>query len=78
MDYLTCAFEFKADTDNIRTFVGYGAVFGNKDSYGDTIAKGAFVKTLATAKSGATAYLRDVTSAPAMILRKGERRWACG
>ena len=35
------------------TFEGYGAVFGNTDSYGDAIAAGAFADTLATArKSG--------------------------
>jgi HK97 family phage prohead protease len=35
------------------TFEGYGAVFGNTDSYGDVIAAGAFSDTLATArKSG--------------------------
>lgn len=28
------------------TFTGYGAVFGNIDSYGDVIQKGAFAKTL--------------------------------
>lgn len=32
------------------TFSGYGAVFGNVDSYGDVIAKGAFKATLAEAK----------------------------
>jgi HK97 family phage prohead protease len=36
------------------TFAGYGAVFGNVDSYGDVIAKGAFRETLSGAKrSGA-------------------------
>lgn len=35
-------------------FEGYGSVFGNVDSYGDVIQKGAFKKTLADAKkSGA-------------------------
>lgn len=35
------------------TFTGYGAVFGNVDSYGDVIEKGAFKKTLGDArKSG--------------------------
>lgn len=32
-------------------FEGYGAVFGNTDSYGDVIAKGAFKDTLSAAKS---------------------------
>lgn len=33
-----------------RTFTGYGAVFGNLDSYGDVIEKGAFKKTIRDAK----------------------------
>ncbi|WP_257556430.1 HK97 family phage prohead protease [Sphingobium sp. CFD-2] len=46
-----------------RTFKGYGAVFGNIDSYGDVIQQGAFKKTLADAKkSGAW---------PAMLLQHG-------
>lgn len=32
------------------TFSGYGAVFGNVDSYGDVIKKGAFKETIANAK----------------------------
>jgi hypothetical protein len=39
-----------AGADGDMTFSGYGAVFGNVDSYGDVIAKGAFKKTLADAK----------------------------
>lgn len=34
----------------VGTFSGYGAVFGNVDSYGDVIAKGAFKRTLARSK----------------------------
>ena len=37
------------DETGARVFSGYGAVFGNVDSYGDVIAKGAFKKTI---KSG--------------------------
>lgn len=37
--------------DAAMTFSGYGAVFGNIDSYGDTIQKGAFSKTITDAKS---------------------------
>jgi HK97 family phage prohead protease len=33
------------------TFSGYGAAFGNVDSYGDVIQKGAFANTIATAKA---------------------------
>lgn len=46
--------EIKAISDDSAsemTFSGYGAVFGNVDSYGDVIAKGAFESTLAEAKT---------------------------
>lgn len=44
-------------------FKGYGAVFGNTDSYGDVIEQGAFTKTLRTAeKSG---------EFPSMLLQHG-------
>lgn len=45
--------EIKAVSDDENedmTFSGYGAVFGNVDSYGDVIAKGAFAETLKLAK----------------------------
>lgn len=38
-------FEIKADGSG---FTGYASTFGNVDSYGDTIIKGAYLKTLAT------------------------------
>ena len=38
--------ETKADEKGNLTISGYGAVFGNVDSYGDVIEKGAFLKTL--------------------------------
>lgn len=42
-----------ASDDSAMTFSGYGAVFGNVDSYGDVIQRGAFRETLAAArKSG--------------------------
>jgi hypothetical protein len=40
-----------ADSPDDMTFAGYGAVFGNVDSYGDVIAKGAFADTLKKARS---------------------------
>lgn len=40
----------KAVDDEKGTFTGYGAVFGNRDSYGDVIVKGAFQNSLATMK----------------------------
>lgn len=56
-----------SDTDTM-TFSGYGAVFGNVDSYGDVIQPGAFADTLAaTHKSGQW---------PAMLLQHGG--WGMG
>jgi HK97 family phage prohead protease len=56
MDHILCPFEFKADntSDDTGTIRGYGSTFGNVDSYGDTVAKGAFKKTIADAKGGNT------------------------
>lgn len=47
-EYLAVPFEMKAASDAAvpGSFEGYGAVFGNVDSYGDVIAKGAFKDTL--------------------------------
>ena len=41
--------------DGIGTFEGYASVFGNKDSYGDIVTRGAFVNSLA--KNGLPAML---------------------
>lgn len=52
-----------AEGDDEGTFTGYGAVFGNVDSYGDVIQKGAFKDTL-----------RDIKKTgqwPAMLLQHG-------
>ena len=58
-------FEFKlAQSDAAPgTFEGYGAVFGNVDSYGDVIAKGAFKGTLSD--------WRKKKSLPKMLLQHG-------
>lgn len=40
-----------ASADTEMAFEGYGAVFGNVDSYGDVIQKGAFHNTISEAKS---------------------------
>jgi HK97 family phage prohead protease len=40
-----------AGNESDMSFSGYGAVFGNVDSYGDVIASGAFADTLSRAKS---------------------------
>jgi HK97 family phage prohead protease len=45
-------------------FSGYGAVFGNIDSYGDVIEPGAFSKFLSDVKSGVQRW-------PAMLLQHG-------
>lgn len=57
--------KFAGDESNTKTGVlsGYGAVFGNKDSYGDVIAKGAFKDSLRDWKK------RD--SLPKMLLQHG-------
>jgi HK97 family phage prohead protease len=50
---LICAFrEIKASkaNDGAMRFEGYGAYFGNRDSYGDSIERGAFKNTLRAAK----------------------------
>lgn len=46
MDRYKLDFEFKFAADRQGVFTGYGAVFGNKDSYGDVIERGAFKQTL--------------------------------
>lgn len=64
MERFSCGFEVKLAPDAADgMFSGYGAVFGNLDSYGDVIVKGAFRDTL-----------RDVKKTgnwPAMLLQHG-------
>ena len=53
VQHLVCdLIEVKAldDSNGEMRFTGYGAVFGNVDSYGDVIKKGAFKKTISEAK----------------------------
>jgi uncharacterized protein len=47
---LDFCFELKSLSD-AGTFSGYGSVFNVKDSYGDIVAPGAFVESLATQKA---------------------------
>lgn len=47
--HITCPLEIKSISDT-GSFEGYGAVFGNIDSYGDIITRGAFQKSLAAMK----------------------------
>jgi HK97 family phage prohead protease len=65
MDHITCLFEIKSDDSNDGFITGYGSVFGNIDSYGDVVAKGAFKKTIADVKTGAKSW-------PAMLLQHGD------
>ena len=43
--YKNCSMEFNAKADTIE-FEGYASIFGNKDSGGDIMQKGAFKKTI--------------------------------
>lgn len=54
MQHFYAPFEFKMDSpgDEEGTIRGYGSTFGNIDTYGDSVAKGAFAKTIADTKSG--------------------------
>src|SRR5947209_9875190 len=65
MDRILCPFEVKASESNDGYITGYGSIFGNVDSYGDIVAKGAFAKSIADVNSGATAW-------PAMLLQHGD------
>lgn len=52
-DHIECGLnelKFAAGEEDQMTFSGYGAVFGNVDSYGDVIQKGAFAETLKRSK----------------------------
>ena len=64
--FLRCRFgQIKADgtPETEMRFSGYGAYFGNTDSYGDVIARGAFKRTLREAKASG--------QWPAMLLQHG-------
>lgn len=67
-DILVCGLEqleikFAEGDGQAMSFSGYGAVFGNVDSYGDVIQKGAFRETLRDAKRSG--------QWPAMLLQHG-------
>ena len=55
--------KFVGSDDKEMVFSGYGAVFGNVDSYGDVIEKGAFKDTLRSAKRSG--------QWPAMLMQHG-------
>ncbi len=50
LEFKLAELKFAGDEKSM-SFSGYGAVFGNVDSYGDVIAPGAFAETLRRAKS---------------------------
>lgn len=68
MERLSCTLgELKfatGDESESMSFEGYGAVFGNVDSYGDVIEPGAFAQYLSGVKSGSNQW-------PAMLLQHG-------
>jgi Escherichia/Staphylococcus phage prohead protease len=64
MDRIYCQLEIKIAGEDDGPIRGYGSIFGNVDSYGDTVAKGAFKKTIADAKNGNAAW-------PAMLSQHG-------
>lgn len=64
MEFLTCLFEIKSDNSNDGYITGYGSIFGNVDSYGDIVAKGAFKKSINDVETGAKSW-------PAMLLQHG-------
>lgn len=62
--------EVRFATDDAGTFTGYASVFGEPDSFGDTIKPGAFRKTLSERKR---------TGGPAMFWNHTQMsRSACG
>jgi HK97 family phage prohead protease len=65
--------ETKADESGNLFISGYGAIFGNVDSYGDVIEKGAFEKTL-TERAGRIAfcYQHDIWNPIGKIEKIGE------
>lgn len=65
-DHIECGLielKFDGGSEKEMLFEGYGAIFGNVDSYGDVIAKGAFRKAIKEAKSSGVW--------PAMLLQHG-------
>lgn len=64
INFAECKLAVAETASDLMEFSGYGAVFGNVDSYGDIIEKGAF-----------SAYLSDVQSGkqnwPAMLMQHG-------
>jgi HK97 family phage prohead protease len=51
MEHFDSGFQLKSMNTDDGVFHGYGSVFGNIDSHGDIVAKGAFNDSIAEAKS---------------------------
>ncbi|MBN9426473.1 MAG: HK97 family phage prohead protease [Burkholderiales bacterium] len=64
MNFSLRELKFDPSSAASMTFEGYGAVFGNVDSYGDVIDPGAFAVCLADVKAGRRAW-------PAMLSQHG-------
>lgn len=65
--------EHKADESGNLVIVGYGAIFGNLDSYGDIIQPGAFAETLSERKERiAFCYQHDTWNPVGKILEISE------
>lgn len=61
LQFKNFAIEEKKETESGLTITGYGAIFGNVDSYGDIIERGAFIKTLIERKGRiAFCYQHDI------------------
>lgn len=66
VEHIECSLielKFAPGDDAEMTFEGYGAIFGNVDSYGDVIVKGAFKNAIHEAKTS--------NQWPAMLLQHG-------
>ncbi|MGZ8916256.1 MAG: HK97 family phage prohead protease, partial [Methylobacter sp.] len=64
INFTECKLAVPEAAADIMEFSGYGAAFGNVDSYGDVIEKGAFSAYLADVKSGKQNW-------PAMLMQHG-------
>jgi HK97 family phage prohead protease len=64
LQFAECKLAVAENAADVMEFSGYGAVFGNVDSYGDVIQKGAFSDYLADVQSGKQNW-------PAMLMQHG-------
>ena len=64
LNFTECKLAIPEAAADVMEFSGYGAAFGNVDSYGDVIEKGAFSAYLADVKAGKQNW-------PAMLMQHG-------